>query len=563
MTNRVWSRLPSPPSGFSDGLGLPPFQAHLLYNRGVRHADDVESFLATDELLLNDPMLLPDMDKAVARLIAGLDSGETIGIFGDFDTDGVTATALLTRALGDLGATVVPYLPDRTDEGHGLNETAVRLLSQGGVSLLVTVDCGSTSLDEVKLATSLGMDTIVTDHHSLLPTWPQACALINPKRPDSAYPYAHLTGAGMALKLAEALYSELGKPNPDHLLELAALGTVADVAPLTGENRLLVKKGLVGLNATQNPGIQALAASGGLKMGSLDTEALSFVLIPRLNAAGRLDSARTSLDLLTSETLEDALPLAEQLERRNHERRALTDRGIAEARGQVENAVAKTGSVPKMIMVRSGDWVPGILGLIAGRLADNYHRPAVAVGLDGEVSRGSARSTPEFNVVSALGASEDLFIRFGGHPRAAGFTIPTDSLPALQESLTALAEEQLAQVDLTPKIAIDCEISPALLAGDRFEFVQSLSPFGEGNPAPVFLTRNALVVESRQVGRDRSHLKLRLAHSGSVWDAIAFRQGDAMELAHGKIDVVYTAGLDNWGGRARLQLTVLDFRAAR
>ena len=390
---KVWTKLPPPPAGFGDTLGLPAFQAHLLYNRGIRRREEADLFLAADERLLNDPLLLPDMDLAVARLTRALRSGESIGIFGDFDTDGVTGTALLTRALRDVGATVVTYLPDRVEEGHGLNEQAIRMLHSRSVSLMVTVDCGATSVDEVGFAASLGIDTIVTDHHSMVDHSPDAYALINPKRGDSSYPYEHLTGAGMSFKLAEALYAALGRSRPDHLLELAALGTVADVGPLTRENRYLVKRGLELLNSTQSPGIRALAARAGLEMGSLDTESLSFGLIPRLNAAGRLAHAGASLDLLTATSAEQVGSLVDDLESKNDERRSMTAQSVAEAQEQLDASLESRG-MPPFVIVQSPHWIPGILGLIAGRLAEYYSRPAAAVALQGDVARGSVRSIP-------------------------------------------------------------------------------------------------------------------------------------------------------------------------
>ena len=552
--------LPAPPAGFAGEVGLPPFQAHLLYNRRIRQRTQVEPFLAADERLLNDPALLPDIERAVARLTKALQSGELIGIFGDFDTDGLTGTALLTRALRDVGATVVPYVPDRVDEGHGLNDGAIRLLHHQGVSLLVTVDCGVASASEVALAASLGMDTIITDHHSLSAALPDACAIIDTKRPDSAYPYPDLTGVGMSFKLVEALYSGLGKERPDHLMELVALGTVADVGPLTDENRYLVKKGLELLNATSNPGIQALITIADLKLGTLDTESLAFGLIPRLNAPGRLDHSRTSLELLTATSLEAAEPLARDLDRMNVQRRQLTAQGVKEALRQVEAELGSAGGTMSIIIVESQDWIPGILGLIAGNLAEQFYRPAVALSVGQELSRASARSIPEFNMVDALTECRELFTRFGGHPQAAGFTMPSASLPLLKRSLRAIADARFHDVNLTPKIDIDCEVSPATLVGDNFRFIQSLSPFGEGNPAPVFLSRDTRVVEARQVGKSSQHLKLRLSHSDASWDAIAFGHGDRLHEARGTIDLVYTIGLNYWGDSPKIQLTVQDFR---
>ena len=559
MIERVWRSLPAPPAGFADSLGLPSFQAHLLYNRGIRHRSEAQRFLAVDASSINDPLLLPDMGVAVARLSAALASGESIGIFGDFDADGITGTAVLVRGLRRLGATVLPYLPDRVAEGHGLNDRAVRLLRDQGVTLLVTVDCGATSVDEVALAGSLGMDVIITDHHSMVTAGADAYALINPRRPDSAYPFPHLTGVGVSFKLVEALYADLGETYPGDLMELVALGTVADVGQLTGENRYFVRKGLEYLNATQSPGIQALIARAGQVAGDLDVESLSFGLIPRLNVAGRLGHAGISLDLLTARTLEMAEPLADELDRMNGERQRLTEQGVRTARMQVEERL-ESGAMPSIVIVSAPDWIPGILGLIAGRVSEHYHRPAIAISVGDEVSRASARSIPEFDIINELAASRDLLIKFGGHSQAAGFTVPNDLLPTLQRELEAVADERLRGLDLRPKLEYDCDVSPSLLTGENFAFIQSLSPFGHGNPAPVFLTRDARVVEVRQVGKTGNHLKMRVSHNGDVWDAIAFRQGDRLEDASDRVDLLYTVGLNNWRGRSRMELTVQEFR---
>lgn len=557
--HKQWRRRVFPPVAFSSELGLPPLHAHLLYNRGICHPGEIEPFLKADSRLMHDPLLLPDMDKAVFRLKKALENKERIGIFGDFDADGITGTALLTRALRDLGASVVPYIPDRVDEGHGLNDDAVRQLQQEGVLLLITVDCGATSISEVDLASSLGMDTIITDHHSLLPALPDAYAVINPQHEECIYPYKHLTGVGMAFKLVEALYGEMGLPWPGHLLELVALGTVADVGPLTGENRFLVKKGLEQLNATQNPGIQALIASARLKPGALDTESLSFGIIPRLNVAGRLGHAGVSLELLTATDSGSAQALASQLERQNYERQMLTEQGVSDAQGQIEARMNSHGP-PAILIVKSKDWIPGILGLIAGRLSEQYYRPAIAISVGEELSRASARSILQFNMIEAIRESQELFVRSGGHPQAAGFTIPTASLPVLEDRLHALADKQLGRLDLAPAIDIDCEVPLGIFTRENVDFIQSLAPFGAGNPAPIFLTQNVRVMESRQVGGQGKHLKMRVWHEGASFGAIAFRQGDKLHETRNPIDIVYCVGLDTWGSQPRLQLTVVDFR---
>ena len=554
-----WVLRDFPPIGFAKELGFSPFHAHLLYNRGIRAPEDAELFLNSDERLLNDPALLPEMDKAVARLRRALDDDEHIGVFGDFDADGITGTALLTTALRDLDAKVTPYIPDRVDEGHGLNADAVTRLRENGVTLLITVDCGATSVDEVDMASELGIDTIITDHHSVLPTLPASHALINPRHPDSRYPFDELTGVGMSFKLIEALHEAMGLAWPERLLEFVALGTVADIGPLEGENRFLVKRGLERINRTENLGIRALAASARMKMGALDTESLSFGIIPRLNVAGRLGSAGISLELLTTDSADTARSLAGEIEGKNRERQELTRRAISEAERQIEGQA----EMPRILMVKSAEWIPGVLGLIAGRLSEKYYRPAIAVSLGEHTSRASARSIPEFDIIAALNQSGELFDRHGGHPQAAGFTIPTASLPDLESSLEAIAAERLDGLELAPSLNIDCEVQLSAFTPKNFDFIQSLAPFGKGNPAPVFLTRGARVLEARLVGANRQHLRLRLQQHGTTISAIAFNLGHKVGETRRAIDVVYTVGLDTWGSRPRLQLTVEDLRAAR
>ena len=557
MFAKEWRRRSLAPPGLAASLGLPQFQAQLLYNRGIEQREQADAFLATDSREFHDPLLLPDMSKAVARLTKAVEDREIIGVFGDFDTDGLAGTALLLKALRDLGATVVPYLPDRDDEGHGLNPLAVGALRAQGISLLITVDCGSSSVEEVELAASLGMDTIITDHHSLPGTLPRARAVVNPHRPDSRYPYESLTGAGIAFKLVQALWDSLGRPPPDHLLDLAALGTVADVAPLTGENRYLVSRGLENINWTDGAGLRALISRADLKPGTLDSESLSFGLIPRLNAAGRLGHASLSLDLLIADSVESAAPLAERLELQNDRRRRLTEEGVAQAMEQVAHP---SDGVATIIIVEHGDWLPGILGLIASALSETYYRPAVAISLGEQVSRASVRSIPEFDVVAALRRCRSRFHRYGGHPRAAGFTLSTSDLPAVKIDLLAAAEEGLDASELRPSIDIDYEISPSMLDDQKFGFLQAMQPFGEGNPKPVFLTRNARVTEARRVGQRRDHLKLSILDGGRPWDAIAFRLGDRPVAPGDRVDLAYNIGLNHWGGRTTLQLNVLDIR---
>ena len=551
--------MPAAPDGFEADLGLPRVPAQLLYNRGVRTSTDAAQFVSTDSSLSHDPALLPDMDRAVARLVEAIGAREVIGVFGDFDTDGVTGTAVLVRALRGLDAEVVPHIPHRVDEGHGLNADAVGALRDRGVTLLITVDCGVTSPDEIRIATTMGIDTIVTDHHALLGETPEALALINPRREGSAYPYTDLTGVGLAFKLVQALYMELGKDAPDGLLELVALGTVADVGPLTGENRYFVNEGLARINESSNVGIRALAEVAGLKLGALDESSLSFGLIPRLNAPGRLAHAKASLELLITVDDNEARALAEELQLHNQERQTLTESGVAQAEAQIRKR--HPDGIPSIIVVGSRAWLPGILGIIAGRLAETYHRPAIAVSVGAEFSRASARSIPEFDMVQALNARAELFTRFGGHAQAAGFTIRTDRMKELVGRLTDDATSQMGARDLQPELTIDCAASPSEIEGDTFRFIRQLSPFGAQNPLPLFAATGARVQDQRLVGRGR-HLRLRLSHGGTQWDAIAFRQGERAEMAAqgAEIDIAYSMELNEWRGRQTMQLIVEDLR---
>jgi len=554
---RPWRARPAPPPGFADSLGLSPFYAHLLYNRGVRSLDDVETYLAGDRRHLHDPMLLPDMTAAVGRLALALERREAIAVYGDFDTDGVTGTALLCQALRELGAAPLPYIPDRTDEGHGLNAPAVRGLRERGATVLVTVDCGTASGDEIALASSLGMDTIVTDHHSPPAGLPSPVALVNPHREDATYPYDGLTGAGLAFKLAGALFARLGRPWPGHLLELAALGTVADVAQLTGENRHIVKLGLERLRQTRNTGIRALAAAAKARLDTLDTEALSFNIVPRLNAAGRLGDASVSLRLLTTADPGEAAAIAATLDQMNARRQQLTEDSMAQARRQVEEQ--NQAGMP-VIFVSRPDWLPGLLGLIAGRLAEQHHRPAVAMLMESNTCRASVRSIPGLDIIAALNDTGAPFVRLGGHPKAAGFTIATADLEPFQHSLAAIVRGRLDGQAGGPFLDYDCEVALGLVDHNTVAFVQSLAPFGAGNPEPLFVSRGARVVDARLVGADGKHLKMRVSQGGGILDAIAFRQGPRYAFLPRQVDLLYTVGLDDWSGQPRLQLQVVDFR---
>jgi single-stranded-DNA-specific exonuclease len=550
-----WNILPPAPEEYLPASGLSPLIAQLLYNRGIRQPAQLESFLSGDKRLAGDPSRLPDIEPAVARIYRALLSGETIAIYGDFDADGITGTAILVRGLSKLGGKAVPYIPHRLTEGYGLNVTALESLHKQGVSLVVTVDCGITAIDEVKRAKRLGLDVIITDHHSPLPEMPSAIAIINPKRADSSYGFSELTGAGVALKLLQAMFRNLGKEGQlEELMDLAAIGTVADIAPLSGENRYLVKEGLKLMNSNPRLGLGEIISQAGLKLGNLSAESISWTIAPRLNAAGRLAHAMTSYKLLMTESPQEARDLASWLEEKNSERQRLTTKVLATAREQV---VAQ--GIKPLLVAADKDYPLGIAGLIAGRLAEEFYRPSIVIRTGETVSSGSGRSIPEFNMIKALTERRQLFSHFGGHSQAAGFTLPTKNLPQLREHLLKLATEQLADADLRPQLDIDAQVALPDLSGDTFSTIQQLAPFGRGNPSPTFLSQRAEVIDCRTMGNGAEHLRLKLKQGGTVWDGVGFRLGGYLGEISPQLDIVYNLEIDRWGDKERLRLNLVDF----
>ncbi len=558
MNHSRWNLLPPVPDRYLASSGLPPLLIQLLYNRGLTEPAQIESFLSGDRSLCGDPFLLPDMHRAVARTYQALLSGETIAIYGDYDVDGVTATAILAKGLAALGSKVIPYIPHRLTEGYGLTVTALENLRQQGVSLVITVDCGITSVPQVKRARRMGLDIIITDHHTPLAELPPAIATVNPRLPGSTYPFTELAGAGVAFKLLQALLLSLGKEDQlDSLVDLVALGTIADVSPLVGENRYLVRAGLKSINTCPRPGIREIITQAALNGGSIDSERISWVVVPRLNAAGRLAHALTSYNLLMTESAQEAHELAAWLEQKNAERQKLTTAGVTKAKAQVLSQ-----GISPLLLASDKDYHAGITGLIAGRLAEEFYRPAVVIKTGERFSSGSCRSIPEFNIIAALSQCRHLLSQFGGHSQAAGFTTPTRNLARLEQHLSRLAAEQLAAVDLRPCLNIDALVRLPDLGGATFQIAQRLAPFGRGNPMPVFLSRRVEVNERRTMGNNNEHLRLRLKQGGTVWEAVAFRLGDRLAEVCSPLDVVYNLEVDRWGGEERLRLNIIDFATA-
>lgn len=552
-----------------------PVMAQVLYNRGQDTPEKVRVFLEGGEKSLHNPFDMHGMPDAVARIRYAIKKHELIAVYGDFDADGVTSTALLTQAITALGGRVKPYIPNRVDEGYGLNEEALRSLLDEGVKLVITVDCGIRSVEEVAFGNALGLDLIITDHHSVGEDLPDALAVIDPKidaklrleeGATNVYPEDMLAGVGVAYKLADALFrveeqQGRGRPsfNLEDLLDLVALGTVADLAPLDRlENRELVRRGLSVLNRAQRPGIYELALVARVEPGKIDTTSIGYMLGPRINAAGRLDDAMLAYDLLVA-GMPHAGRLAQRLQELNVERQNLTMEAVEVARAL---ALVDAGDDLPLIFAADAEFLPGIVGLVAGRLCEEFYTPAVVIEKGEDESRGSCRSIPEFNITQALDQCSDLLVRHGGHAQAAGFTVRNENIPALRERLLVLAGQALQGQDLRPSLEVDAEVVFDDLTMDLAAALRLLEPTGAKNGPPLLMTQQLRVVDYRRVGQDGRHLKLKLASGTRMIDAIAFKQGYWADRIPQYIDALYHLEINEWNGYTKLQMNIQDLRSS-
>ena len=547
-------------------LQLTPLMVRLLANRGVTDLEAIEAFLTPPDLSsYPDPLHLVGMSEAVERIALAISAGEHIVVYGDFDADGVTSTSLLTIALRHFGATVEPYIPNRALEGYGLNATAVQEIARRGAKLLITVDCGISGRDEVAEAHRAGLDVIVTDHHHLPDDLPEATACINPKQATPGCDcYRDLAGVGVAYQLVRALVKKLGKPptlrNLD-LLGLVAIGTVADVVPLRGANRSLVTQGMSAIQHHSLPGLRALLEFAHVDLRSIDAERIGFAIGPRLNAAGRVDDASTAYRLLMTENVAEARELAQKIEAQNRRRQAIMNSAVEQARERAR----KLGDDVKVIVLHDAGWPSGVVGLVAGRLAEEFGRPTIILEEGAEESRGSARSGSQFNMIAALTELKHVLVKFGGHEAAAGFTIKTGRISELTAGLNRIASEQKNGVHSRPVIQADAELTMAEVNDRTYDSLDRLAPFGAGNSAPLFLARGLRVTDAVALS-DGSHLKLYLADdtntAGSPIEAMVWRAGHLYEtLRHnGRVDILFSIERREWKGNVHLQLKVKDLR---
>ena len=549
----------------SQRLQVIPLVARLLVNRGLREPETAERFLSSSlRSDLPSPLLMAGMDQAADRLLHALNRKELVCVWGDYDVDGTTGAATLVSFLQEVGAAAIYYVPHRIDEGYGLNPEGLRRLCSRGVRLVVTVDCGISNYREVELARELGLDVIIVDHHELPRELPPAVAIINPHRPDCRFPDKGLSGAGLAFYLIMALRAKLREggwfdqsrvPDIRRYLDIVTLGTIADMVPLRGVNRVLVRRGLVELGGSTRPGILALKQVARVAAGDVNVGQVAFQLGPRINAAGRMDAGLKVVEMLTTDSAEVALRIAQELDENNRERQLMESRVLEEALSQIE----ADPSLPDRysIVVGREGWHPGVLGIVASRILERFHRPTVVVGFrDGE-GKGSGRSIRGFHLVEALQRCGDLLEKFGGHEYAGGLSIKQDKFPLFRDRFEETARASLAPEDLVPVLEVDAELEFSAIGFPLLRQMDSLKPFGIGNPEPLFLTRGAELSERRDFN---GGVRLRFRQGGRSVDAVAFgNMGKDLPLQLGaKIDLVYRLSENEWNGTRAVELRLVD-----
>ncbi|MCS6949822.1 MAG: single-stranded-DNA-specific exonuclease RecJ [bacterium] len=547
-------------------LHISEILAQLLVNRGITAPEQAERFLRPDWEHLPDPFLLPDAEVAVHRLLQAIERREKILVYGDYDVDGVTSAALWFHTLNKLHARVQARVPHRKREGYDIRLPVVEEAHRQGVSLILTCDCGIQAHAVVERARELGIDVIITDHHEPGEEVPRALAVVNPHLPSSRYPFPNLSGVGVSYRLGEALVRAKGfspQNYRNYFLDLATLGTIADVMPLLEENRVYAWHGLPALPQSKRPGVQALLSVSRLPTDRPVTmRMVQFALAPRINAVGRLDDANIALELLTTDDLLTAQRLAEELEEHNRRRQAEQQRILEQALQQVATRDLREEWV---LVLAERDWHSGVIGIVASKVLERYHRPTVMISIDAEsgIGRGSARSVRAYDIFRAIEARRDLFIECGGHTLAAGFSIRTEHIEPLREHLNQLAHEWMSPEDLLPQLDIDAEIEPADITSQLVDELERLEPFGHGNPEPLFLTRGLTILGKQRVGGDGAHWKFIVRGEAlPPTGCIAFGMGDYDDRFYvgDEVDLVCTPQWNEFNGRREIQLKVHDVR---
>ena len=561
MKYKQWQVAQPCPAGQQEleEAGLPPLLAGLLAARGIVRPEEARRLLSPGSEPIPDPSLLKDMDRAAQRVRLALERGELIAVYGDYDVDGITATCLLTRFLAARGGNVTPYIPSRMGEGYGLNAEAVHILARRQISLILTVDCGITAVEETALANRLGMDVVITDHHACKEELPPAAAVVDPHRPDCPYPFKGLAGVGVALMLALAVAGPAEAPAVfDEFCDLAAVGTVADVMPMTGANRAIVSLGLAQLDPPQRIGFASLIRCAGLEDRPVTSVSVGYTLAPRINASGRMGMAEVAVELFLTQDPIRADELAVQLCELNRERQGIEGDIFQQCVHYLEENPQEDA-----IVLAGNHWHQGVVGIVASRLAERYARPCFMICLDGGIGKGSCRSWGDINLFALLSSCSGLLENFGGHALAAGFTVREENIPALALALRRAIADSCQGQALPSVLEVDMAVAPQHLTVEAVESLDRLEPCGTGNPRPVFLLQGAQVHTMSQVGRGR-HLKLKLESRGAALDAIYFSsQGSELGLYPGcRVDVVFYPQINDFRGARSVQLQVVDLRLA-
>ncbi len=572
LLNKRWSLAQPDPAWTAElqtELGVSLRVATLLANRGVASIQEADYLINPDLANTHDPFLMLGMRTAVDRILRSIERGDNITVFGDYDVDGITSAAFMTHFFRDLGVPHSHYLPNRMEEGYGLNKGAVETIKSRGSGLIITADCGITAVDEVAYARELGLDVIVTDHHQIGEQGlPKAVAVLNPHQPGCSYPFRFLSGVGIVFKLAVAVRSALLEagweksrlPRLKNHLDLFVLGTIADVAPLSGENHILARHGLEMMSSSLKPGLAALKAVAGLN-GEVDARSVGFVLGPRLNAAGRLGKADAGLHLLTATDPAEARKLAQELEAVNKERQEIQKWTQEEADYLMEREVDLERD--KVIVLASENFHKGVIGIVAARLTQVNYRPTVLIALDDGVGKGSARSIPAFNLFRAFQECSEFLDQFGGHAYAAGLNIKADNVENFRAAMNRVGDRILNADSLIQTLKIDAALEGPELTLELYRDMAALEPYGQGNPLPVFLTRGATVRNLRRMGRDQAHARFNVGQGGASVEAVAFYMNQVFEGLDADaetFDLVYELQINDWSGREKLQMKILDVR---
>ena len=560
---KEWSLLPDTSARaveFSQRIGTTPFTAALLLHRGITSDEEARAFLHPEKQPFHDPFLMRDMEKAVSRIEQAIEAQERIVVYGDYDVDGITATSLLCRNLRHLGADAAYFIPHRQKDGYGLHKETLDEITASGAALIITVDCGISAVEEVAEAKKK-VDIIITDHHLPGKELPAAFAVIDPHRADCPYPDKNIAGVGVAFKLCQALWQKMRGKAFTGDLDIVALGTVADVVPLLGENRKIVQQGLRVLKKSKRPGIQALLAVTELQEKEITAGHIGFVLAPRLNAAGRLASALRGVELLLTEDGEEAQAIAEELDAANRERQAVEQEILQAAEKQIEEIDVKRAHV---LVLHGEGWHPGVIGIVASRIVERYYRPTVIIAEEDGIGKGSCRSIRGFHMFEALSACGEHLLGFGGHAQAAGLSLRSADVASFREAMEAYAAKVLTEEDFVPILEIELELAPEKITEQLMTEIKLLEPYGMGNPKPLFASHGVRGSYAQRIGKEGQHLKFALDGVDESIDVLAWGRGEAAPLVNReRIDIAYFPEYHVWREKRSLQLMLEDFRPAR